>query len=598
MNHSPNISRPGISGAPARKAAKHLDELDFLTPNKTTRRATGTPSAASNRTILEPPSSPFSPAVKPPVASSSSATIKTTNELTPSALSTTRSLKPFELRTTFLNRLERFKTVESLNLHLPSSSAPTETHKTRSLPLKFDFTTYKNPEQFHYRYMYEKLSDRSDILDRHLEDAGSILADWYEIEEWADPSVISQEDIWAYGRICAETQESKVSEQACWLETSRMIGHGRRIRLQWADDLKVHGVGAGEEGIGLFPGAIIGLRGRNGGGTYFSAQEILSMPMADPATTAPKTLLSYLPNPPTPISLVVACGPFTWDADLDFLPFETFIDHMMQAQPDCIILLGPFIDANHSLIKSGDISQMPSTIFREKISSRLHKLVASSPRTHVILIPSPRDLLVSQAVYPQAALNIKDPELGLFGRNIVCLPNPALFTINEILIGVNNIDVLMPLKKEEFFKQAAVVIEGEEDQPEDDPNATNVICRACRHVMRQRSFYPLFPPAIGGGFDSINLDVTHLELLKHDTVGPDILILPTNFTAFAKAIDSTVVVNPRQLCKPRGTGTFAHLTIHDFNRQSIENAIAQTSEEEDGLDHILFERCRVDIVKI
>jgi DNA polymerase alpha subunit B len=104
----------------------------------------------------------------------------------------------------------------------------------------------------------------------------------------------------------------------------------------------------------------------------------------------------------------------------------------------------------------------------------------------VILIPSPRDLLVSQAVYPQAALNIKDPELGLFGRNIVCLPNPALFTINEILIGVNNIDVLMPLKKEEFFKQAAVVIEGEEDQPEDDPNATNVICRACRHVMRQR----------------------------------------------------------------------------------------------------------------
>jgi hypothetical protein len=48
------------------------------------------------------------------------------------------------------------------------------------------------------------------------------------------------------------------------------------------------------------------------------------------------------------------------------------------------------------------------------------------------------------------------------------------------------------------------------------------------------SFYPLFPPAIGGGFDSINLDVTHLELLKHDTVGPDILILPTNFTAFAK----------------------------------------------------------------
>jgi DNA polymerase alpha subunit B len=125
--------------------------------------------------------------------------------------------------------------------------------------------------------MYEKLSDRSDVLDRLLEEAAMTISDWYEIEEWADPSVISQEDIWAYGRICAETQDSKISDQACWLETSRMIGHGRRIRLQWADDLKVHGVGSHEEGIGLFPGAIVGLRGRNGGGTYFSVQEILSV---------------------------------------------------------------------------------------------------------------------------------------------------------------------------------------------------------------------------------------------------------------------------------------------------------------------------------
>ncbi|OAV93427.1 hypothetical protein PTTG_01590 [Puccinia triticina 1-1 BBBD Race 1] len=606
MKSSAKISRPGMSGAPMKKAAKHLDELDFLTPNKTTRRPAGTPSgqsATSSRTAgpsaqrdlvsQQPPTSPFSPAIQPLVGPSTSA-----NELTPSAIAGTRSLKPSELRTTFLNRLERFKTIESLNQHLPAASSPSEPSKPRPLPLHFDPYKSKDPGKFNYRYMYEKLSDRSDVLDRLLEEAAMILAEWYEIEEWADPSVVSQEDIWAYGRICAETQDSKISDQACWLETSRMIGHGRRIRLQWADDLKVHGVGPHEDGIGLFPGAIVGLRGRNGGGTYFSVQEILSMPMADPATTAPKKLLSYLTNPPTPISLVVACGPFTWDNDLDFVPFDAFIDRLMVDQPDCVILLGPFIDANHTLIKTGNITQMPSTIFREKISSRLNKLVASSPRTHVILIPSPRDLLVSQVVYPQAALNMKDPELGLVGGKIVCLPNPATISINEIVIGINNVDVLMPLKKEEFFKQATVVVEEEADQEAADPNATNVICRACRHVMRQRSFYPLFPHAIGSGFDPINLDVTHLDLLKHDTVGADIMILPTNFTAFVKSIDSTVVVNPRQLCKPRGTGTFAHLTIHDFNRESLLEALAQTSEDDDGLEHLLFERCRADIVKL
>jgi len=603
-----------LTGAPPiKKTAKYLDELDFLTPNKASLRATGTPSsanattaAAASRTPGGPsahrdlgaqqtPTSPFSPAAKPLVASSSA----TNNELTPSVAAGTRLLKPSELRITFLNRLERFKVVESLNLHLPSSSANAESSKPRALPLKFEFSKHKNPEKFHFRYMYEKLSDRSDVLDRQLEEGGMVLGDWYEIEEWGDPSVISQEDIWAYGRICAESQEAKLSEQACWLETSRMLGHGRRVRLQWTTDLKVHGVGPMEQGIGLFPGAIVGLRGRNGGGTYFNVQEILSMPMAEPATTPPKTLLSYLPNPPAPISLVVACGPFTWDTDLDFLPFESFIDHLMQLRPDCVILLGPFIDAHHPLIKTGNISHMPSAIFREKISSRLHKLVASSPRTHVILIPSPRDVLVSQVVYPQAALNMKDPELGLFGRNVLCLPNPALFTINETLLGINNVDVLMPLKKEELFLPANVVRLSDDEVPEDDPNATNVISRACRHVMRQRSFYPLFPPAIGTGFDAINLDVTHLELLQHDTVVPDILILPTNFTAFAKVIDSNVVVNPRQLCKSRGTGTFAQLTIHDFNRQSIEQAIAQTSDHDDEeLDHLLAERCRVDIVKL
>ncbi|KAA1101900.1 DNA-directed DNA polymerase alpha subunit pol12 [Puccinia graminis f. sp. tritici] len=610
MNNSANISRPGISGAPIKKAGKHLDELDFLTPNKTTRKTTGTPSGQSTtssrtpgpsaqRDLISqhPPSSPFSPALKPLVGSSST-TAAPSNELTPSSTAGTRSLKPSELRATFVNRLERFKILESLNTHLPSASSPTEPSKPRSLPLKFDFTKHKNPEKFQYRYMYEKLSDRSDVLDRLLEEAAMTISDWYEIEEWADPSVISQEDIWAYGRICAETQDSKISDQACWLETSRMIGHGRRIRLQWADDLKVHGVGSQEEGIGLFPGAIVGLRGRNGGGTYFSVQEILSMPMAEGASTNPKTLLSYLSNPSTPISLVVACGPFTWDNDLDFVPFEAFIDQLILDQPDCVILLGPFIDTNHTLIKTGNITQMPSTIFREKISSRLHKLVASSPRTHVILIPSPRDLLASQVVYPQAALNIKDPELGLFGRNIVCLPNPSIISINEVIIGINNVDVLMPLKKEEFFKQATVVVDEETAQEGTDPNATNVICRACRHVMRQRSFYPLFPHAIGNGFDAINLDVTHLDLLKHDTVGADILILPTNFTAFVKSIDSTVVVNPRQLCKSRGTGTFAHLTIHSFNHQSLAAALAQSNEDEDGVDHVIFERCRADIIKL
>ncbi|KNZ49198.1 hypothetical protein VP01_515g14 [Puccinia sorghi] len=161
----------------------------------------------------------------------------TKNELTPSVAAGTGSLKPLDLWITFLNQLEQFKVVESLNLHLPSSSANTEnSSKPRTLPLKFDFSKHQNPKSFHFRYIRQ----------------GG--------EEWVDMSVVSQDDIWV-----------------CWLKTSCMLGHGRCVRLQWTK-VKVHDIGPKEQSISLFI-AIVGLHGGNGGGTQISVQEILSMCM-------------------------------------------------------------------------------------------------------------------------------------------------------------------------------------------------------------------------------------------------------------------------------------------------------------------------------
>ncbi|KAI9620567.1 hypothetical protein KEM48_008104 [Puccinia striiformis f. sp. tritici PST-130] len=291
----PKHKRRPIPGGQLKKAAKHHDELDFLTtPNKTNRRQTGTPSTTSQSARTAGPS--IQHAQQPPSSPALERTLEPAAiKLLPSTLVGTQSLKPSELRTTFLNQLERFKTVESLNLHPPA----------------------------HH---------------------------------------------------------------------------------------------------------------------YLSMNNPIHMPMAEPATTSPKTLLSYLSNPPSPISLVVAWGPFTRDNDLDYIPFEALIDQLMIDQPDCLIL----------------------------------------------------DILVSQVVYPQSSIHIKDQELGLFGRNIVCLPDPTIIPINKIVIGINHVDVLMPLEKDEFVKKAEVVIDtDDEEQLENpnknqDPNATNVISRACRHVMRQQ----------------------------------------------------------------------------------------------------------------
>jgi DNA polymerase alpha subunit B len=53
-----------------------------------------------------------------------------------------------------------------------------------------------------------------------------------------------------------------------------MMGSGARILLRFDPSLKIR---RGGTGIGLFPGAIVALKGRNGGGGWFSVTEVLSV---------------------------------------------------------------------------------------------------------------------------------------------------------------------------------------------------------------------------------------------------------------------------------------------------------------------------------
>lgn len=163
------------------------------------------------------------------------------------------------------------------------------------------------------------------------------------------------------------------------------------------------------------------------------------MPPPDPSYTHPSILLDhqYGSSPKQlgglPMSVLVAAGPYTVDADLEYEPFAALIDQAIKEKPDVLILvrppsflltssgtssltlrnqLGPFIDSQHPRIAIGDVQEFPTQIFKSKISSRLHSLVSASPRTTVLIIPSSRDLTSSHVAYPQSPLT-RDVELGL-----------------------------------------------------------------------------------------------------------------------------------------------------------------------------------------
>ena len=136
-----------------------------------------------------------------------------------------------------------------------------------------------------------------------------LIEDYYELEPnpFGDPSVPSQADIYVVGRICpalpaaedaaeasanakwAATGVPKLAEVGITLETSKKMGDGDRIPILFESDCRVRiappapGAKLGDDNdgilrtdhIGIFPGMLVGLMGRNGTGDAFSVQELL-----------------------------------------------------------------------------------------------------------------------------------------------------------------------------------------------------------------------------------------------------------------------------------------------------------------------------------
>lgn len=66
-----------------------------------------------------------------------------------------------------------------------------------------------------------------------------------------------------------------------------MYGSGARIALRFDPALKIRGGPQGAGGLGFFPGAMVALKGKNGGGGWFLVTEILAV-RATPACSLSK----------------------------------------------------------------------------------------------------------------------------------------------------------------------------------------------------------------------------------------------------------------------------------------------------------------------
>ncbi|KAL2263681.1 hypothetical protein VTK26DRAFT_5624 [Humicola hyalothermophila] len=576
-------------GGPAPRAAKGGDVFDMLdglatpAPGRSTKIAAARRTPAVSRVKSEPTSSPLKSEDQP----------NSTGAIPPSS---------------FRDRPNAGEVLEILNEHLDAAEPPISPFAEPRIKL----TAASDQKKLGYKPLAMKLSEASEILDDRIDDFIALVAEHHNLEDSAfgNAARAGTTEIVAVGRIASDSLEGKLNAASVVLETSRRTGNGIRVPLNLS---KLNG-------FQFFPGQIVALRGINSTGREFTVHSILDLPLLPNAASTPDALSAHLSrlrgcgpdamdsdDSPPPLTILFASGPYTADDNLDFEPLHALCAEAADSFADALVLTGPFLDAEHPLLASGDFDLPPeasadpdtatmSTVFRHLISPALHRLVARNPHVTVVLVPSVRDLVDRHVSWPQDAFPRR--ELGL-PKSVRVVGNPMTLNVNEALLGVSSQDALWELRHEEL-----VVLGGggggEQNQPGDS------LARASRYLIEQRHFFPLFPPvdrrklprtgtgAVGGEGvpPGATLDVSYLKLGEMVNVRPDVLVLPSALPPFAKVVESVLVINPGYLSKRRGAGTYAKMTLYPPSLS--EENIGSTGM----VAHKVFERARVEITRI
>ena len=195
-------------------------------------------------------------------------------------------------------------------------------------------------------------------------------------------------------------------------------------------------------------------------------------------------------------------------------------------------------------------------------------------------VPSP---FYAEETIGDLGLPKSDKQLNLGGARIVSLSNPCLFSIDEISVAVNTQDILFHLSSEETASTAGV--------------SQNRMARLASHLLCQQSFYPLFPPATNSTNSiTTNIDLRHMKAHLRMPITPDICLLPSRLSPFAKEVMGSLVINPGYITKANSGGTYSLLTIHPPAKDMLEKEFKEDLTQ--MVTHKVIERTQVDVVRI
>lgn len=368
--------------------------------------------------------------------------------------------------------------------------------------------------------MFQKLLDIREVLSAKIEDLGYALKEHFHIEDFSAISMPAQEPVTLLGQIGCDSN-GKLNAKSVVLEGDQEHSSGMQVPVDLSE-LKE---------FSLFPGQVVVMEGTNSTGRKLVASKLYEgVPLPFYKPTEPLQDCEQQ-------MVLIACGPYTTSDSITFDPMMDLIDIVNRDKPDVCFLLGPFLDARHEQVENCLL-----TVPFEEVFNKCLKTIIEGTRSagsQLVFVPSFRDVH-HEFVYPQPPFSCYDVAKEDKQR-VHFVSDPCTLDVNGVVFGVTSTDLLFHMGAEEISSSS-----GPSDR----------FSRILKHVLTQRSYYPLYPPS-----EEINIDYESFYNHAQMHVTPDVFIVPSELRYFIKDVIGCVCVNPGRLTKGQVGGTYGRLFI-------------------------------------
>lgn len=413
-----------------------------------------------------------------------------------------------------------------------------------------------------FRYMNDDIPNRIEMVRSHLRTTVTRILDRLAtLRAVDDPvrqpkpesfSAPSAEVVMAAGIIRVELDGSEgavpgsINDRSVILESE----DGNLVKLDLSRVLK------SKTPLFLHPGMVVIVEGINTNGRVFQVHALYdnAMPVVQDRRvdegTGDDEILPDASQPtmePSVTALFVA-GPYTTSKNLNYEPLDDLLTVVARCRPNVVFMGGPFLDADHAQISAATPVSFRE-LFENRVLHRIYKALADmgeEVQTKFVLIPALGDVH-HEFVCPQPPFKQLEGDVH---KGICMVSNPSVVQLTlkngsySAAVGVSTLPALQDLSADSIcvFK-------------------SDRFSAICSNMLRQCSFYPMFPSTAAVPLDTSYLSELNIpDIEGYATV--DILMTPSRLQAFAKSVDGgAVAINPGLLCRGSTGGTYAEVRI-------------------------------------